>query len=490
MKIRLVGIPTAYLIISILLANVYLSLSSTPLIAAQEQTDEAENTNETEVNPAYPLPELKDPRLKVELVADGLSVSTGIAFLDNDTILVLKRYNSGFQFGGLTTVNLIKNGKLQDKEVLTVPTGLCDKNNVQPKCSIHNERGLLGIATKKINATSPLIPNNTEVFLYYTEITLNGEILGNRVYKYIWDGNKLFNSTLILDLPASPGPRHNAGKVLIGPDGYLYTVIGDQSPDSTLNPNGSRLHRGQLQNIASGSPPDNTSVILRVDPVNGLPAPGNPFVNTDTDTRSASNTNISALSRYYAYGIRNSFGIAIDPVTGKLWDTENGESRYDEINLVQPGFNSGWRKIMGPMSRTNITESDLVKFPGSNYSDPEFSWNNTVAVTDLEFFNSSQLGKKYENNLFVGDYVSGSLYFFKLNKNRDGFDFGKGNPGLSDRVADNEKERSKLVLGTGFDVITDIQTGPDGYLYIVSYIEHSNNRPDNISRIYRIVPAT
>ena len=53
------------------------------------------------------------------------------------------------------------------------------------------------------------------------------------------------------------------------------------------------------------------------------------------------------ISKYYAYGIRNSFGLDFDPITGKLWDTENGPTFGDEINLVEPGFNSGWNKIQG-----------------------------------------------------------------------------------------------------------------------------------------------
>jgi len=291
-------------------------------------------------------------------------------------------------------------------------------------------------------------------------------------------------------------------------------------------------HRGQLQNIKYASTPDNTSVILRVNPENGLPAPNNPFIDTaemdniingtntindNNDTSSSSNDfgyNNSLLSRYYAYGIRNSFGLAFDPVTGNLWDTENGEDHYDEVNLVGPGFNSGWAKVMGPINRINatetdiraygfdtwkglklkptfnVTESDLVNFPGSKYSDPKFSWKNPIGVTALGFLNSSKLGEKYRNNLFVGDYSHGNLYFFKMNKNRDGIEFSKNQTGLSDMVADNAKEISEALLGTGFDIITDIQTGPDGYLYIVSYSEYSDQRPDNISRIYRIVPAS
>jgi hypothetical protein len=66
------------------------------------------------------------------------------------------------------------------------------------------------------------------------------------------------------------------------------------------------------------------------------------------------------LAKYYAYGVRNSFGLAFDPLTGELWDTENGPDSYDEVNLVLPGFNSGWEKIMGPNSRDPQGVGDLV----------------------------------------------------------------------------------------------------------------------------------
>jgi len=439
------------------------------------------------------LPVLKDPRLKVQLVVDNLYVPTGFAFLDQNNILVLKRYRTtGLDpLGGLTTVNLLSNGKLREDPVVTVLSGLCDIHNKGEECGKFNERGLLGIATRKINSVNTSLAGNVEVFLYYTEITITGQILGNRVYKYLWDGEHLINPSLILNLPATPGPNHNSGKVVIGPDGYLYTIIGDQGK-----------RRGQLQNVKNGPQPDNSSVIFRVNPETGVAAYDNPFIlnhdtnknNSDTngsDTINSNSSNMSStgpMSRYYAYGIRNSFGLAIDPVTGSLWDTENGVYQYDEINLVKPGFNSGWYQIMGPIKWSNKTEDSLVHFPRSQYSDPEFSWKNAIGVTALTFLNSSKLGEKYRNNLFVGDYSTGSLYFFKINNARDGLEFSSSQKGLSDLVADKESERSKVVLGTGFDIITDMHTGPDGYLYIASYSEYSNNHPDNVSRIYRIVP--
>ena len=108
--------------------------------------------------------------------------------------------------------------------------------------------------------------------------------------------------------------------------------------------------------------------------------------------------------------------MAFDTVTGLLWDTENGENSYDEINLVKPGFNSGWDKVMGPISRNNdtSTKSRLFALPGSYYSDPKFSWRIPIGVTAIEFFNSSSFGIKYKNNIFIGDINLGNIYYFKV----------------------------------------------------------------------------
>jgi glucose/arabinose dehydrogenase len=135
---------------------------------------------------------------------------------------------------------------------------------------------------------------------------------------------------------------------------------------------------------------------------------------------------------YYAYGIRNSFGLAFDPATGNLWDTENGPDYGDEINIVQPGFNSGWGKVQGIWYNNGSHEgpivqnvSDLnnilVNIEGKGkYRSPEFIWNETVAPTGITFLNPNKLGKQYQNDMFVGDYKYGNLYDFKLNSSRTG----------------------------------------------------------------------
>jgi aldose sugar dehydrogenase len=263
-----------------------------------------------------------------------------------------------------------------------------------------------------------------------------------------------------LDLPGLPGTNHDGGKILIGPSPnqtghYLYAVIGD------LN------HDGKLQNFKDGPSPDDTSVIIRVNPNDGSAPKGNPFPNEDL------------TSRYWAYGIRNSFGLAIDPITHNLWATENGPSQYDEINIVKPGFNSGWQTVMGPISREGKTEADLVQLPGSHYSDPLLSWKTPPALTGIEFLNSSKLGTKYANNIFVGDYNGGNLYFFHVNDQRNDLKLDEFGSALSDRVVDDNQEFAPIIFGTGFGGITDVKTGPDGFLYILSIGDGA---------IYKIMP--
>lgn len=369
-------------------------------------------------------PSINDDTLSVEPVVEGLSSPTSMIFLDDNDILVLEKDGQ---------VRHVANGILQEQPVLQIPV------------NTENERGLLGIAIS--NSSNSASPNTFNIFLYYTE----GDPLRNRIYKYQWNGETLINPALILDLPADPGPNHDGGKIVIGQDGYLYAVIGD------LN------HDGQLQNFPDGPPPDDTGSIFRINPEDGSAAPDNPFTGSEGDV----------LSKYYAYGVRNSFGLDFDPLTGNLWDTENGPASFDEINLVRPGFNSGWQTVMGPISLSGDTEDDLVNFPGSHYADPIFSWADPVAPTDIEFFSSSNLGTKYANNIFVGDITNGNLYFFEINENRDGIslDTTQQQSGLSDFVVNSEDESSAIIFGSGFGGITDIETGPDGSLYILSYDE-------------------
>ncbi len=432
----------------------------TPLlhIANAQQPNGEPGGNETQEHVLHnrpdPSPDVNDSDLSVETVIDDLEFPTSMAFLGPDDILVAQK-ESGI-------VQRIVDGELQDDPVIDVQVA----NN--------DERGLLGIAVSDTNAT-----NNGDryVFLYFTE-SGGGEDgddrregvapAGTRLYRYniastaSEDGEtdqiRLVNQTLLLDLPATPGPRYNGGPIAIGPDNYVYVVIGDEDH-----------HQTQAQNFEDGPAPDGTSGVIRITQ-DGKVADIPGVISDEVP-----------LNLYYAYGIRQSFGMEFDPVTGNLWDTENGPDQYDEINLVEPGFNSGWRDVWGLAARAsgfNI-EDDLVDLDGrGKYSDPEFTWQQTVAPTGLEFLNSDRLGAEYQNDLFVGDYNNGNLYHFDLNENRTGLVLRGG---LADRALDAGDAAGDVLFGTGFGGITDLAVGPDGYLYVLTFQDEGGS-------IFRIIP--
>lgn len=372
-------------------------------------------------------PTIKDPNLKVETVATGLALPTTMAFIGPNDILVLEKSKG--------TVQRIVNGQMLAEPLLQV--------NVSSEV----ERGMLGIATSKDNQTG-----TTNVFLYYTEAQ-GGEPVASRLYRYELANDKLVNPVLLLDLPAVPGPRHNSGNILIGPDNNLYVSVGDLDGHITL-----------AQNVNGASGVDGSSSILKI--------------TQDGQAVGQGILGDSGISKkYYAYGLRNSFGMDFDPVSGKLWDTENGASYGDEINIIEPGFNSGWLQIQG-MAPVDFEFEDLINFQGKgNYSDPEFVWTDTVGPTAIKFLGSDTLGNQYRNDIFVSDITQGNIYHFDLTGNRTNLIL---NGPLADKVSNNSTENQDIIFGEGFGGISDLEVGPyDGYLYVVS-LGHGS--------IYRIAP--
>jgi len=357
---------------------------------------------------AFGEPTVIDPDFKVETIVSGLSVPITMDFLGIDDILVLQK-NDG-------KVMHVLSGELQATPVLDVPVA----NN--------SERGLLGIVIVQ-SIPSPF------VYLYFTEALNDGETaIANRVYRYTWNSatEQLEFPMLVLDLPVTPGPNHDGGILVTDLDNEIFAVIGD------LNRN------GILQNFPTGVA-DDTSVIIPI---------------------------LDPLHTYRAIGIRNSFGLGIDPITGFLWDTENGPTTFDEINLISSNFNSGWETVMGPSFLNPNPPPDPLTINQNGvdtvytYGEPKFSWLDTNAPTAISFIDTVPF-LDYKDFAFVGDNNAGQIYAFPLNANRDGFDFSSF-PALQDLVANNNAERDLLTFGSGFGAITDIKVGPDGVFYVVS----------------------
>jgi glucose/arabinose dehydrogenase len=382
---------------------------------------------------------LNDPSLVVETVVSGLSFPTTMAFIGNDDILALEQHTG--------RVRRVIAGVLQPGEVLDVPVGT----------SVDN--GLLGIAL------DPDFVNNRRVFLYYTEALVDGGVpFANRVVRYTWDGVQLVDPRIVIDIP-TPGTNEVGGIVSFGPDDKLYALVGAME------------RSGKLQNESAGPDPDDTGVVFRTN-TDGSAPPDNPFF--------AATGTLAPMKRYFAYGIRNSFGHAFDPVTGALWDTENGPSRYDEINRVDAGFNSGWELLSGPDARSPQNESDLWFTAGAHYADPAFSWFIPVGVTSITFIQNAKLGCGRLHEILVGDSNCGAVRHFVPNASRNALAFTS--PELQDLVADNpttkcSQEQAELAFGSGFGVVSDFKTGPDGNLYVVDLIGGS------IRRIKPALPA-
>jgi len=306
--------------------------------------------------------------------------------------------------------------------------------------------------------------------------------------------------------------NHDGGVITFGPDGKLYILVGDVG------------RRGQLQNLPDGPfgpgvpddqfggpQPDDahlTGVILRLNHDGTTPA-DNPFFGVGAELGGQVGANIQKV---FAYGLRNSFGMAFDPISGQLWEEENGDDSFTELNRVQPGFNSGWVQIQGPPERiaqfkaietsfavdpvtgtvyfglqqvrwppTNIADSPqqalsrLVVLPGARYSAPEFSWKFEVAPGAIGFVDGRGLGAQFQGDLFVGGartfLEGGPLFHLNLTGNRR--KIAVDDPRLEDRVADNNHkfditESESLLIGTNFGIVTDIETGPNGNLFVVS----------------------
>ena len=410
-------------------------------------------------------PIVYDQNLQITQLTDELQFPTGIDFLGENDILVIEK-NTG-------QVKRILDGEILNEPVLDV--------NVASQ----SERGLLGIAILNTKGlTNPDTTTNEEaqdennlnneikVFLFFTETEAvdNGNILGNRLYKYDFIDGKLVNPALLLDLPFLPGPSHNGGVLDIGPDNNLYLVVGD------INREGNPEYLTLAQNIEDSKMPDGRGGVLRI------------TIDGETVNDGFTLGNEGLLDKYYGYGIRNSFGIGFDPATGILWETENGSNYGDEINIILPGFNGGWRQGLGlsteyeNFKNKEFDKSKLILFDGKGtYYDPVFTWVDTVAPTAITFINSKIFSEEYENDLLIGSVKQGRIFHFDLNETRIGLDLSSSGE-LVDKMANVDEELEPVTLGRNFGIITDIEINPyDGKIYV------ADGKSKN-GKIYQIHP--
>jgi aldose sugar dehydrogenase len=479
-------------------------------------------------------PTVNDPDLAVRTVASGLTQPIAMAFLGPNSFLVTEKSTG--------RVKYVVNGSVR-RIALDLPVNFA------------SERGLLGIELH------PDFRRNHWVYVFWTQSSTGADTdvpaevgnarspkttspMGNRVDRFIWDPKTLrlrFDRNIIVlrayqaDAGQPERGNHNGGVIRFArgdhgdrpesKDGrsrdereQLFIIVGDTG------------RRGVLQNLMDGPigpgidddqfggpEPDNahlTGVVLRLNDDGSTPQ-DNPFHEFGASVGGQAGAN---LQKVFAYGIRNSFGLAVDPWTGELWESENCDDAFEEINRIEAGHNGGWIQVMGPLARVtefkaietapeflglqqlrwppdNIADSPvlarsrMVNLPGSHYGEPQFSWKYALPTAAIGFMENRSLGRKYLGDLFVGAATpatsGGHIFRFELTPNRQRIAWS--DPVLADQVADNAAKHSiveseSLQFGSGFGVGTDIRTGPAGGLFVVSV------STGNVYEIHRASP--
>jgi glucose/arabinose dehydrogenase len=265
-------------------------------------------------------------------------------------------------------------------------------------------QGLLGIALH------PKFPDSPWVYAYATR-DVGGNVVDQLLRIKSVDG-KGRRMQVLLSSDAGSQDMHSGGSIMFGRDGMLYVYVGDAT--NAANAQRLRSPRGK---------------ILRLTPWGGIP-----------------DDNPIGGSRVFAYGFRNSFGMAFDPGSSRIWETDNGPECNDELNRVKPGRNFGW----GPHATCSGAAPRNTNRDGPRPVLPERWFTPPIAPTGVAFCTGCQLGAKTEGALLFGDYVNGTLWRARLSPNRL-------------RVA-------KLVqLARPSGQMLSLETGPGGRLYYSTY---------------------
>ena len=345
----------------------------------------------------------KKTKFRVETVATGLEVPWAFAWLPNKDLIFTERKGR---------VRIIESGKLRAEPIFTVP-------DVEPS----GESGLMDISLH------PDFAKNTLAYLAYS---YNNDGKRVKVVRYKLANNTFTEPKIIIDnIPGAP--NHAGMRARFGPDGKLYITTGD-STDWTL--------AQKLDSLAGKT--------LRLNDDGTVP-PDNPFVGQK-----------DARPEIWAYGNRNPQGLAWQPGTGMMFQTEHGPSFFegkgsggDEVNIVEKGKNLGWPEIHHTEKREGMVS-------------PLLEYSPACAPGSGMFYNGS-IFPAFKDNFFFGCLRSARIVRVSL----DG-----------SKVVSQEN----LFDGT-FGRIREMEEGPDGYIYFSTSNRDGRGSPSkDDDRIMRIVP--
>ncbi len=325
---------------------------------------------------------------KAETVVSGLEIPWGMVFLPDGSMLISEQKGDLIHF---------KNGK---------------KTLVQnvPEVYHENQGGLLDIE---------LHPNYSDNgWIYFSlsaDIEKDGKGANTTIMRAKLKDNKLVDQEILYK--ATPNTKkggHFGSRLEFDREGYLYVSIGDRQ-NRDVNPQDITRDNGKIYRFN-----DDGSIPL-----------DNPFYNTE-----------GAKKAIYSYGHRNPQGVAIHPVTGKIWIHEHGPQGGDEINIIDAGKNYGWPKITYGINYDDSVITDDTSLPGMEQ--PLHYWVPSIAPSGMDFVTSDKY-PQWKGNLLVG-----SLKFKYLNR----------------CVIKNNKVIKEEKLLEGIGRVRTILEAPDGYIYV------------------------
>ena len=334
-------------------------------------------------------------KIRVSVVTRGLSHPWAIAFLPDGSALVTERPGR---------LRVVQNGKLDPTPIAGVPRVRTDGNG-----------GLMDVALH------PKFSDNHLVYFTYTKPVEGGKGTPSLARGRL-DGAALADVRDLLVPDAHEGNSGLGARITFGRDGMLYMATGGNVGQVAQNP---ASLRGKI-------------LRLRDD---GSAAPDNPFIGA-----------AGYRPEIYTLGHRNTLGLIVHPVTGAVWNNENGPNGGDEINIILPGRNYGWplvsfgRDYSGPRISEHPTREGLES--------PLIVWLPQIAVSGMAVYTGDRF-PRWKENVFVGSLQTGRIP-------------GTGHLERLVFNASGEEMRRESMLNELRQRIREVRQGPDGFLYLLT----------------------
>ena len=337
-------------------------------------------------------------KIRMSVVTKGLVNPWSFAWLPDGSMLITERPGR---------LRLLKNGVLDPTPISGVPAVKAQRLS-----------GLMDVALH------PKFTENHIVYLTYNKGREDG-MMATVLARGRLEGNALKDvKDIFVAEPWWDGAGGSASRIVFGRDGMLYMTTGSGG--------GANFGQGQEKNIHKGK-------VLRLKDDGTVP-PDNPFVKQP-----------EFKPEIYSWGHRNSLALIVHPVTGELWNSENGPNGGDEINIVKAGKNYGWPTVSMGRSYEGPWQG---KFEKDGMEGPLVYWVPAIATSGLAIYTGDRF-PAWKNNAFVGGMRVGEI----------------PGTGHMQRIVFNDKNeeiRREMLLTEFRQRIRDVKQGPDGNVYLLT----------------------